>query len=79
MSKKLLRNATEISHSKKNMKHLRETLTKKHKQQPLIPTKEHQENTLDLNSQGTPKFGGFTQIWRNCTFQNWGIPPNLEK
>ena len=30
-------------------------------------------------SQGTPKFGGFPQIWRNCKFQNWGIPPNLEK
>ena len=34
---------------------------------------------IKVNSQGTPKIGGFPQIWRNRKFQNWGIPPNLEK
>ena len=37
------------------------------------------EPTVTNISQGTPKFRGFPQIWRNCKFQNWGIPPNLEK
>ena len=32
-----------------------------------------------VNSQGTPKFRGLSQIQRNCKFYNWGITPNLEK